>query len=133
MEEEKKPIVDMSQPQQNQEPEIEPVVEEKGSGAVLGSIIVIVVLVIAAFFIWSNNSEAPSEVVSDLDLPDGTTEVVSEDGEAVVDEATEDLLEVNESDELEVIMEDLEATNLDDLTGELDDIEAELDSEEVVL
>ena len=121
-EKEQQPMVDMSQPKQEQPQEAQP--EKKGNGAVLGSIVVIVILVIAAFFVWGGDEKA--QVSPEDTLPTGDEMQVVE---VELDTSIEELEMVSDSDELDAIAEDLEATNLDDLTMELDAIDAELAAE----
>ena len=111
----------------NQNPENEqfPVQEKKSMGLVFGSIIVIIIILVAAFYIWGNRGNniapviVPTNEITNEEIP-ATPEIPVEDPQI---EALEDQ---GVTDEIDEIIEDLESTNLDDLTGELDQIDAEL-------
>jgi len=80
--------------------------EKKGSdvGALIGIIIIIIVLVVGGLYFYGSR--------------------VSTTG----DEQTDELLDVNSSDELDAIEEDLDNTDLEGLDSELDSIGTELES-----
>ena len=104
--------------EEQQEGDQFPVQEKKSMGMIFGSIIVVIILLVAAFYLWGNREDSSEPLPAEI--PE-VTEILG--GE---DEQTEALEEQGTSDEIDEIMEDLEATDLEDLTEELDQIEAEL-------
>lgn len=104
--------------QEGQEEGQFPVQEKKPMGMIFGSVIVVIILLVAAFYLWGNREDSSETLPSEI--PE-VAEILG--GE---DEQTEALEEQGTTDEINEIMEDLEATDLEDLTEELDQIEAEL-------
>ena len=96
-----------------------PVQEKKSMGMIFGSIIIVIILLVGAFYLWGNREDDPETLPAEI--PE-VTEIL--EGE---DKQTEALEEQGTSDEVDEIMEDLEATDLEDLTEELDQIKTELD------
>ncbi len=89
---------------------------KEGKGPVVGIIIIIIILVIGAVYVFTNQLNAP--VVDD--------EMTAEEIENLPDEATDELLQYSNSDELTDIERELMETDLDNLEADLDEIEAEL-------
>ncbi len=103
--------------------------EEKSMGAILGSIIVVIILLVAAFYLWGSRPEGELEipaVESPTEILQDETETTAENILEEEDLQTEALEAQGTSDELSAIEEDLNATDLEDLTRELDNIDAEL-------
>ena len=119
---------------QNSESEQFPVQEKKSMGMIFGDIVIIIVILVAAFYVWGNRGNNVETVPTNVPVINEEIPVVPEEIEGIIvpeEDLQEDLqIEALEdqgtTDEIDEIIEDLEATSLDDLTGELDQIEVEL-------
>jgi hypothetical protein len=89
--------------------------KESSAGPIAGSIIVIVIIILGGLYFLNQRT-------SDVDDSGPTGDQIRLEG----DEATLDLATQNESDEVDDIEADLDATSLEDLDKELGDIDAEL-------
>jgi len=85
----------------------EPEKPKSGAGALVGIIIIIIVLILGGFYFLGSSN------VDDSDM----------------DEQTEELRDVTDSDEVADIETDLENTGLEDLDAELDDVDTLLEEE----
>lgn len=92
--------------------------EERSMGAVLGSIIIVIILLVAAFYLWANRPET-SPAIDEPTI--SAEEVLSEE-----DPQTQQLQTQSQSDDLAAIEQDLNNTELDNLTKELENIDQEL-------
>jgi len=108
---------------------------EKSMGLILGLIIVVIILIVAAFYFLGDNpndisiNPEPNNnvVVIPEDNNTGDVSVSTTSGEISVEDNTIKTLEnQGTTDEVDEIVKDLEATQIDDLTTELDDMEAEM-------
>ncbi|MBU1246848.1 hypothetical protein KJ973_03710 [Patescibacteria group bacterium] len=112
---------------------------EKSMGLILGTIIVVIILVVAAFYFLSDGPEGDAPLPVSNDNPIVVPEDNSNDntGDAPVDSTgdevpTEDnsietLEDLGTTDEVDEIIADLEATQMDDLGTELNDLGVEFE------
>ncbi len=94
--------------------------DEKSSGALIGTVIIIVVLILGGLYLWNNKMQ---EEQIDRMLEDGP---MIEGGEmmpaADADAATAALSQQGTSDETADIEADLNATNFNEMDGELQNL-----------
>jgi len=89
-----------------------PAEEAKSSvGPVVGTVIIVIILIVGALYFWKN-----SDVLQNKDQATNQTE----------DTVVADLSNVQSSDEISAIEEDLSNTGLEDIDAELSSIEVEL-------
>lgn len=92
--------------------------EEKSSGALIGSIIIIIVLIAGGLYLWSNKMQE-NQMMDEMMLEDG---MMIENGEMMPEEADAAaavLSAQGTSDETAAIETDLNATNFNEMDGEL--------------
>lgn len=99
-----------------QETEVTPTPEKKQTGSIIGSIIVIIVIIIGGLYFWGTRSTTPTDV---LDTPsvDPADEIPLQDpiGDA--------LKNTSNSDELNAIEADLNATDINSIDSDAPSIE----------
>lgn len=104
---------------------------EKSMGLILGTIIVVIILVVAAFYFLSDGPEgdAPLPVSNDnpIVVPEDNSNDNTGDEAPTEDNSIETPEDLGTTDEVDEIIADLEATQMDDLGTELNDIGVEFE------
>jgi len=90
--------------------------EKKQTGSIIGSIIVIIVIIIGGLYFWGASSSTPE---IEIDMPQNKT---TEEGVPVADPIGDALRNASNSDDLDAIETDLNATNIDTIDAGVDQI-----------